>query len=206
MIICTGRCEIPPKKVSIKDICSDSGVQLYADCLLTATTAFDPLYLFIMLFVVNFQPRYLSETAAEFLMKFINALLEYFTGPFCLLAKLITLRKQTAIGSVTTGLKRYVVWPKCHKTFDIEHFDLEQPGRIIEQVRCDHKEFPLRNISTCGQSLFKRSSGNRAIHIKVLAYDSLKHTLERFFGRPNFVRSINLWRQRSHRGNVLYDI
>lgn len=139
-------------------------------------------------------------------MKFINALLEFFSATCRLPTKLSTLRKQAGIGAATNGVKRYVVCPKCFKTFDIDGFDLNQPGDIVGQIYRDHKEFPLRNVTTYGQRLFKCSSGNRAVPIKEYAYISVKRTLGIFFNLPDFVEKINIWRHRSLQANVMYDI
>lgn len=148
----------------------------------------------------------LARTATELLMKFINALLEFFSATCRLPTKLSTLRKQAGIGAATNGVKRYVVCPKCFKTFDIDGFDLNQPGDIVGQNCRDHKEFPLRNVTTYGQRLFKCSSGNRAVPIKEYAYISVKRTLGIFFNLPDFVEKINIWRHRSLQANVMYDI
>ncbi|KAL1925910.1 hypothetical protein VTP01DRAFT_7249 [Rhizomucor pusillus] len=146
----------------------------------TAGVFSDPIYWFIAIFLVHFQLRLLSEAAAELLMKFINAIIEAFaarisqaTGAateslFRLQTKLSTLRKYAGYGTVASNIIRYVVCPTCHKTFEMDELRLDPVVDAVDEILCDHKNFPLRNLSTCGQRLFKGSSGNRAVPIKVL--------------------------------------
>lgn len=169
----------------------------------SATTAGafrDPICWFIAIFLV----RFLSEAAAELLMKFINAVIEAFsarisqatgaaTEPlFHLPTKLSTLRKYADYGTVASNIIRYVVCPTCHKTFEMDEFRLDRVVDAVDEILCDRKEFPLRNLSTCGQGIFKRSSDNRAVPIKVYAYNSVTNTLATMLNRPGFVTKINL--------------
>ncbi|KAL1936647.1 hypothetical protein VTP01DRAFT_781 [Rhizomucor pusillus] len=187
----------------------------------SATTAGafrDPIYWFIAIFLVHFQLRSLSEAAAELLMKFINAIIEAFsarisqatgatTEPlFRLPTKLFTLRKYAGYGTAASNIIRYAVCPTCHKTFKMDELRLDQVVDAVDEILCDHKEFPLRNLSTCGQRRFKRSSGNRAVPIKVYTYKSVTNTLVTMLNRLGSVTIINLWRCRSVRPNVLYDV
>lgn len=90
-------------------------------CSVTRTSnQYNPLYWVIRLFIVHFQLRFPSKAAAELLMQFINAILEFLSVSFRLAAKLATLRKHIGYGSATSTITRYAVCPTCHKTFNID--------------------------------------------------------------------------------------
>ncbi|KAL1929829.1 hypothetical protein VTP01DRAFT_983 [Rhizomucor pusillus] len=167
--------------------------------------AIEEIYTFIMIFLAHFPLRFLSETAAELLMQFVNALLEFSQGACRLSTKLSTLGKQATIGSTTKGVKCYIVCPQYHKNYVEEELPLDRLRDPVEQMLCTHKKFP-RNVASCGDSLFKRSSGNKHVPIKVYAYNSVESTLSNLFNRPDFIRKINHWRSRTpHAGRQAFN-
>ncbi|KAL1929825.1 hypothetical protein VTP01DRAFT_979 [Rhizomucor pusillus] len=138
----------------------------------TTTGAFrDRIYWFIAIFLAHFQLRFLFEAPAELLMKFINAIIEAFcarisqatgaaTEPlFHLPTKLSTLRKYADYGTVASNIIRYVVCPTCHKTFEMDEFRLDRVVDAVDEILCDRKEFPLRNLSTCVDELVQLYTG-----------------------------------------------
>lgn len=94
-----------------------------------------------MVFLVHFQLRCLSEAAAEHLMQFFNALLEFFEAACRLPIKLATLRKQPSFGSATKGVRRYIVCPLYHKNYDEQSLPLDRVADPVEQILRSHKEF-----------------------------------------------------------------
>lgn len=87
-------------------------------------------------------------------MQFLNAILEVFNFAYRLPTKLSILRKQVGCGSTSDAVKRYVVCPACHKTYDMETLPLQMVHDPVEQILCNRKEFPVRNVSSCGHKLF----------------------------------------------------
>ncbi|KAG0803417.1 hypothetical protein G6F20_013541 [Rhizopus arrhizus] len=151
---------------------------------------------FIAIFLTYFQLFFISEYAAEIVMKFANDLVVLLNYEPIFPAKLDTLRNAVGIDYTYKGMFRLVVCPECHTLYE--------PEAIHCDSRCTFSEFQ----AICNAQLFQSVNigASKMYANKVSAFNSIKYALTVMFSRPGFESAIEAWRYRTRHNNTMYDI
>ncbi|KAG1310120.1 hypothetical protein G6F62_014683 [Rhizopus arrhizus] len=129
-------------------------------------------------------------------MKFANDLVVLLNYEPIFPAKLDTLRNAVGIDYTYKGMFRLVVCPECHTLYE--------PEAIHCDSRCTFSEFQ----GICNTQLFQSVNigASKMYANKVSAFNSIEYVLTVMFSRPGFESSIEAWRYRTCRSNIMYDI
>ncbi|KAG2192664.1 hypothetical protein INT47_009234 [Mucor saturninus] len=142
------------------------------------------LALFISFYVVN--------EGAIILIAIVNKILDFFGDSFRVPSSVSGLKSMAGMDTLTKGIKKYVACGECHSIY-------ENDGAPLF---CTFDKFG--NSALCGHSLFKSSSST--IPKKSYVYQSIKHSLQTLFSRPDFETQINSWNRGPKVEKTMFDV
>lgn len=175
----------------------------------------------ICLFISFFQLCYrIPERGISLLLNFLRAFLYWLSSlvpssNFLLLRDMLPknvyfLRKLCGSGvNITT----YVMCPKCHFIYHLKDSIITNRDGRTESAKCSYIQYPNHphqsRRAKCNTVLMKKvknGSKYKLVPCKVYAYNSLKSSLAKLFGRHGFSQKCELWRNRSKSPDMYTDI
>ena len=155
------------------------------------------LFYFVAAFLVLFQLMFTTEYAGSVMLRFLNTLFVTLRKALRLPVTPATVRAQIGFDHLTAHLVKYIACPSCHSLY--------RYGDNAPQF-CTYVRFPTHpspaQRKVCNASLFSTSARPR----KEYVYNSLVHTLQVLFSRPEFENQINEWRQRGSHEDMMFDV
>lgn len=181
-----------------------------------------PVLLHICLFISFFQLCYkVSERGISLLLGFLKAILLWLSSVVPSSDTLNSLRDMLPrnvyflrkLCQGDTNITKYVVCPKCHFLYNLKECIVTCRDGTKESAKCSYVQYPNHPHSLrrekCNTLLMKRvkqGSKYKLVPFKIYAYNSLKSSLAKLFGRPGFSQKCESWRARPKSPNVFTDV